>query len=305
MPMPPRRPAALSGRVFRGSEVVRRGLLTRADLRSSAWIKIRHDVYADARLTRDHELAARAALVRLPPGTVVAGRSAAFRHGVRHAAGYVDDVHVIAPAPVRIGAQRGLRVHHVDLAPDERATDGVPATSPARTAWDVARWLDPIEAVPIVDSLMGLRLITPAGLAGQLARHAGRRGYRRALLVAALVDPGAQSPAESRLRVRLMLAGLPRPVTQCPVQVSPALILHPDLGWPRWRVAVEYDGEWHADVAQFHHDRRRLNRLVTAGWIVLHVTARRLRVDFPAVLTEIKTALLARGWRPRTPTSRK
>jgi hypothetical protein len=277
----PRRPAALNRHVFRGSEAVSRGLLTRGDLRSSAWVKIRHEVYADARLTLDHELACRAALVRLPAGTVVAGRSATFRHGVRHAATYADDVHVVAPASVRIGAQRGLRVHHVDLAPGETTGGDVPATSPARTVWDVARWLDPIEAVPIVDSLLGMHLVTRQTLADRVERGAGRRGCQRARLVAELADPGAQSPAESRLRVRLMLAGLPRPVTQCPVRIGPSLVLHPDLGWPQWRVAVEYDGHWHADAEQLHHDRRRLNQLVAAGWTVLHVTSLRLRADFP------------------------
>jgi hypothetical protein len=97
MPTTPRRPAALYGRVFRGREAVRHGLITPDDLRSRAWIRVRHDVYADARLTRDHELACRAALARLRPTAVLAGPSAAFLHGVEHAAGYGDDVHVITP----------------------------------------------------------------------------------------------------------------------------------------------------------------------------------------------------------------
>ena len=112
-----------------------------------------------------------------------------------------------------------------------------------------------------------------------------------------LADATAQSPAESRLRVRLVLAGLPRPVGQHPVRVGGGRVLHPDLAWPRWRVAVEYAGLWHADVDQFHRDRRRLNMLVAAGWTVLHVTSRRMSADFPAVVTEIRTALFRAGWR--------
>jgi very-short-patch-repair endonuclease len=69
-----------------------------------------------------------------------------------------------------------------------------------------------------------------------------------------------------------------------------------DLGWPEYRLAVEYDGLWHVGSGeQMHRDRQRLNRLVGAGWLVLHVTARQLREGFPQVLTEVREALLARG----------
>jgi very-short-patch-repair endonuclease len=54
--------------------------------------------------------------------------------------------------------------------------------------------------------------------------------------------------------------------------VSPGV----DLADPEARVAIEYDGIWHADIGQFRRDRRRPNRLV-AGWTVLHLTATGLR----------------------------
>lgn len=38
------------------------------------------------------------------------------------------------------------------------------------------------------------------------------------------------------------------------------------------RLAIEYDGLWHAGAGQFGRDRRRLNALHAAGWRVLHVT---------------------------------
>ena len=42
---------------------------------------------------------------------------------------------------------------------------------------------------------------------------------------------------------------------------------------PSSRIAIEYDGAWHGESGQLAKDRRRLNRLVAAGWTVLHVTA--------------------------------
>ncbi|MCO7218837.1 endonuclease domain-containing protein [Klenkia sp. PcliD-1-E] len=46
-----------------------------------------------------------------------------------------------------------------------------------------------------------------------------------------------------------------------------------DLAFPEQRVAVEYDGAWHAEEGQFARDRRRLNALLAAGWRVVHLTA--------------------------------
>lgn len=344
MPALPHRPAELAWEVFRGSDVIRRGLLTRHQLRGASWVRLRHDVYADARLDRDHGLACRAALLRLPVGALIAGPSAAYLHGVEHAAGFQDDVHVLLPRTARVDSQPGIRVHLVgpeatsrgDCArptpagePSTRPTAGrtasagprrnratrpspsappsqpvpgpvragMPRTDPAQCAWETAVWSESVRAVGIVDTLLATGLTSDAALADVLARNAGRPGGRRASWIFGLADPGAQSPPESHLRVRLVLAGLPRPVTQHPVRLAAGLVLHPDLAWPEFRVAVEYDGQWHADVDRFHRDRQRLNQLVTAGWLVLHVTGRRLYRDFTAVEREVRAALASRGWR--------
>ena len=67
-----------------------------------------------------------------------------------------------------------------------------------------------------------------------------------------------------------------------------------DLAFPEHRVAVEYDdGAWHGAPGQLTRDRRRLNALVAAGWIVLHVTAADLRQ--PEEIVARGAALLARA----------
>lgn len=409
----------MAWQVFRGSEAIRRGLLSRHHLRGASWIRLRQDVYADARLDRDHALACRAALLRMPPGAAIAGPSAAYLHGVEHAADFTDDVHVLLPATVRADSQPGVRVHHAPMSStrsgllvpaaaaaartsphagtnpyagtrsptdtkppastrspantsppastrspagtksragtkspvaassaadrppgtpgrtrspnpaDSRRAPGPhgpatppastaalnpfagsypgaemilagppPRTEPAACAWETAVWADPVKAVGIIDGLLRTGSVNRSALASEAARNACRPGGRRAAWVFGLTDGLAQSPPESHLRVRLVLAGLPRPVAQYPVRVPTGLILHPDLAWPEFRVAVEYDGQWHSDADRMHLDRRRLNQLVSAGWLVLHVTGRRLRKEFPALVREIRAALVARGWRP-------
>ncbi|MET8120180.1 DUF559 domain-containing protein [Micromonospora sp. NPDC005189] len=319
MPPRPHRPPALAWQVFRGSDVIRRGLVTRHQLRGSSWVRLRHDVYADARLDRDHGLACRAATLRLPLGAMIAGPSSAYLHGIEHAAGFEDDVHVLVPRVGRVDSQRGLRVHlagagvpatqglgvgpspppptPMTALPGSQSNPTLCRTDPSSAAWETAAWLDPLRAVAIVDSLLASGLTTRAALTAVGTANADRPGGRRACWVFDLADPGAQSPPESQLRVRLVLGGLPRPVAQHPIQLAGGLVLHPDLAWPEFRVAVEYDGRWHSDPEQLHRDRRRLNLLVGAGWLVLHVTSRRLQNDFPAVLSEVRSALISRGWR--------
>ncbi len=293
MPVQPHRPAGLAYHVFRGSDAVRRGIITPHQLRSRAWLRLRHDVYGDARLDRDHALACRGALTRLPSGAVLAGPSAAHQHGIAHAATFRDDVHIITPPHARIGVQQRLCVHHVDLAPDDvHAGPGLPRTAAHRTAWDLGAWLDPVTAMPVIDAMLGRGLIDLGRLAALAARLDGRPGSRRARDALALADGAAGSPPESRLRVRLVLGGLPRPAVRPPVPLPSGRVLHPHLAWPEQRVAVQLDG------VRRPAEERRVDTLVATGWLVLQVAATRLRHDFPAVLHEVRTALAESGRRP-------
>ncbi|MDG4758892.1 hypothetical protein [Micromonospora sp. WMMD710] len=292
----PRRPPQLRGRVFRGSVAVSRGLLTRNDLRSSAWRPLFRDVYADAKVSITHVVRCTAVgRWLIPPEAAIAGRAAAGLYGCGTPTAS-DPVDVLIPRDARIGPATGLRVHHGEIDPDdilERA--GVRVTSPARTCWDLARWLDVIEAVVVIDAILARRLTTVSALREYALNRAGRRGWRSLLRAVDLADAGAESPQESRTRVRLVLAGLPRPETQWIVAERGRFVARLDLAWPQFKVAVEYDGLWHDDPEQFHRDRRRLNRLLGGDWIVLHVTGKRLRDDFDGFLAEVRAALRARS----------
>ncbi|WP_433530507.1 endonuclease domain-containing protein [Micromonospora sp. CA-263727] len=302
MPRSPRRPPQLRGRIFRGSVAVDRGLLTRNDLRSSAWRPLFRDVYADAQLPVTHRTRC-GAVGRwlIPPGAAIAGRSAAALLGCVPAA-TDDPVDVLVPRGARVGPVAGLRVHHGLIDPgDILDRAGTAVTSPERTCWDLALWLDLVEAVVVVDALLSRRLTDVPALRGYAVARAGRRGWRAMLRAVELADAGAESPQESRTRVRLVLAGLPRPRTQWVVSDRGRFVARLDLAWPEYRVAVEYDGLWHDDPEQFHSDRRRLNQLVGDDWIILHVTAKRFREDFDGFVAEVRAALRSRGHVTRTP----
>ncbi|SCF29821.1 hypothetical protein GA0070564_105229 [Micromonospora mirobrigensis] len=276
--------------------MVARGTLTRAELRSSAWRPLFRDVFADSRLTISHPVrCAAASRWVLPPTAAIAGRSAAALFGADEVPAD-EPIDVLLPTAQRFGQVAGFVTHNAILTEqDVCLRGGLRVTTLRRTSWDLAQWLRAEDAVAVVDRLLGRGLVTTHELRELAHARSGERGWRRMLEVARLVDGGAESPQESRLRVRLVLAGLPAPMTQFVVERDGRFLARVDLAWPHWRIAIEYDGLWHHDPEQFHRDRERLNRLLGADWLVLHLTARRFRHDFPAFLDEVRHAIHTRS----------
>ena len=90
-------------------------------------------------------------------------------------------------------------------------------TTPARTALDIACRYPRGRAVAAIDSLARTTKLTVADVELLAERHRGRRGIRAAADVLTLVDAGAESPQETRVRLVLTAAGFPPPETQIPV----------------------------------------------------------------------------------------
>lgn len=289
-PSPPL-PPALRGGLFLGSDAIREGLLTEAQLRTRSVRRVLHGVYADAHLPIDHGVRIAAAVMIMPELVAIAGRSAAWLHGVR-LVGPRDPVEVVADEAVRRHARGGLKVHTGWLpAPDVQQVGRFRVTTAARTCVDAARWYNADASIALVDAMLSARLVGPSDLKRQLATSVGR-GLTRAEEVLSLADGRAESPPESMLRLRVVRAGLPAPEPQLEVWHRGRFIARVDLGWREAKVALEYDGAWHANPGRLGPDRKRLNDLVAAGWTVIHVTAADLR-DLSAILTQVRQALRA------------
>src|SRR3954449_653054 len=110
VPTTPARPPQLVGRVFRGSSVVTAGLLTKKQLRSSVWRRLRQDVYSDSSLPVTHRLMVSAVGLTLPEKAGFTGRSAATLWGAREIAAASDPVEVVVPREARWNAGPGVRV---------------------------------------------------------------------------------------------------------------------------------------------------------------------------------------------------
>jgi very-short-patch-repair endonuclease len=271
VPVPAAVPDQLRRRPFLGTTATSAGLSTRARLRSSPWRRLFPDVYVHADVELTHELRVRAAVLR-HPDAVVSGRSAAVLWGVPMA-GPDDDVELTSfpgAHPVRTA---GIRMRRADLEEREALRhDGMWVTSPEATAIELAGGPDVDEAVAAVDQLVVLGG-ADLTVVRRLADAALGPGCRRARRACALADGLAQSPQETRLRLLMRRGGLLAPVAQHRVVHGGRFVADVDFGWPAHRVAVEYDGLWHAEPGQFAKDRQRLNRLTAAGWRVVFVTA--------------------------------
>ncbi|MEI4272373.1 hypothetical protein TEK04_11635 [Klenkia sp. LSe6-5] len=277
MPVRPVVPPALAGRVFRGSDVVARGWLTPAQLRSAAWRRLRQDVYVDAAVPLTHRIRVAAVVLTMPAGAAVADLTAAAHWGVPDLVGPDDPVDVVLPPGVRWSPSSDVRARTAELEGDLVVLGGIPATDRLRTAVDLARRPgDLVDRVVLLDRLVRARLVGLEDLRAAVHALPPCRGSARARRAVDLADGLAESPQETRTRLELARAGVPTPVAQYRVLDGGRFVARVDLAWPDRKVAVEYDGLWHAEPGQFARDRMRLNALQAAGWRVVFVTARDL-----------------------------
>lgn len=255
---------------FIGSEALAAGTLTRYRLRSR-FVALHPDVYVDPDTELTATTRACAAWLWSRRRGIVAGRSASALHGTK----WVDHR---APAQLLYQHRRppaGIDTWSDSLSEDEIQTiAGLRATTPARTALDLACRYPVERAVAAIDALARATDLELSEVDSLGERYRGRRGIARARVALPLVDKGAESPRETWLRLLLIRAGFPRPQTQIPVYEYGALIACLDMGWRDIKLAVEYEGDHHrTDQRQFNKDIRRAETLTEIGWTVVRVTA--------------------------------
>lgn len=217
-----------------------------------------------------------AALLRVcPPGTVVAGITAAALHGLWLPTSLLTlpRVEVIvdpqAPWEQRSHSRRReLRTRRQLLLPDEITTlEGIPICTEARCWLDLADRLSPADLVAVGDSaLRGAAAIEEMQLL--LARAFHRRGVVLARRILPLLDARSRSRPESHMRFALVDAGLPTPQVNVPIfDAFGGWLGEPDLSYDDVKLALEYNGADHAEVARMRRDiTRELDIERRGGW---------------------------------------
>src|SRR5689334_15396522 len=225
---------------FRGSVAVASGVLTPAVLAGPRFRRLFPDVYVCAEVEPDLAVRSFAAAVLVGDDGLLGGYSAAELLGASCGP-------LAAPAEVVVPGRRrappGLIVRVEDVPSAERwRVRAVSVTSPVRTALDLACRGPLVEAVVGVDALAHRFGLPPHDVIRCAYDHPGRRGAARLPRVVKLARPAAESPMETRIRLAIVLEGLPEPQLQVPV--GPYRL---DMAYPELRLGIEYDGREHLD----------------------------------------------------------
>ena len=276
------------------TEVIASGLLTRRDL-NRRYTKLYRNVYVrngDALTAGDR---AYAAWLWSGRTATLVGHSAAALLGSR----WIPTDAPVELAHSRRGPPSDIVVRSDELAAhDLRTIGGITCTTAARTAYDFGRRLPLETAVIRMDALLNATAATPQSVEDIARYRRGARGIRRLRTALDLVDAGAESPQETRLRLLLVQSGLPRPVTQIPVTNAQGRVVRRiDMGWLDWKVGAEYDGEQHfTNPDDYENDIVRLEFLASKGWAIVRVSATQLRHQRAEVVQRVRLALRQRGF---------
>lgn len=171
--------------------------------------------------------------------------------------------------------------------------NGLPVTSSARTVADCLRHLDALDAVPIADAAVRLRLCTVDEIAAVLARQeqwpyaaAGLDGLR-------LVDGRRESWLESGSAVVMHRHGIPPPTPQVTIlDARGRFVARTDFAWLGHGVVGEADGRGKyrgVDVFDAEKDRQAL--LEALGLVVVRWNGRQLHGEPPVMVTRLQAAL--------------
>jgi very-short-patch-repair endonuclease len=256
------------------------GDLIRSLCRAGEWIRLNRGVYlVDANLLdgvpRLSEIWA--AALSVGPSAVAVLATAAELHGI---AGLRrdDDVHLSLPGSMarnRRPTEPGVRLHQFVLSPNDTTTvEGLRVTTPARTVADLLLRIHRFTAVSLLDSALNRRLLLPEDVGLVRAMMTGRRGAPQARPWLAEADARAESPLETRVRLRACDGGVPPDELQYRVRDQDGnVIAIADMAWTWARVVGEADGaEAHDNPVAVFRDRKRQNDIVNAGYIPLRFT---------------------------------
>jgi len=274
-PVPSSIPRELKGGPFFVADARPIGLVWR-DLQTKSWTRLSRGQYAWNGLTNDIDLRLRAVALRMPSAYSFSGCTSGWLLRLDMPA--CDPVEVTVGRKVPVRARAGVRLRRASLPEADVITvRGFRTTSALRTACDLGSRRDLVESVVALDAILHARLVDLSDLVRYVESNPGAKGVARLRRATSLADARSESPMETRLRLQLLKARLPRPSVQAELHNASGHFLgRADLYYPDCRLVIEYDGDNHRE--RLAADLRRQNALVNAGYQLLRFTAADLRV---------------------------
>jgi len=283
--------ARLLGGPFTYREALAAGI-GRGELSGKRFVRPFRGVYLSSDIEVSHNVLVAAALKVLPAATVVGEITGLWSHGIQ----------VGSPHPLTFYTTHrheidrpGIVVHRVSHLPPHRGK----LASPAHCWLSASPYLGLVDSVVAGDWLIHRGLATATGLMTFSEAVQNPLAVTRTAL--GLVRHGAESPRETRLRLMMVLAGLPEPVCNLPVRVGGRFVGRGDLVLEQFRMIVEYDGRQHlTSTSQWERDVVRLEAFADAGWHVTRVTNARM-ANARDLVRGIHTTMSKRGYRGPEP----
>ncbi len=302
MRVPKPLPPELVGREFTRAEALSMGV-SEQRLRARDIERVARSVYRLIGTEFDVENRARA-LSSTNPAAWISHETSARLRGLflPPYLAFTDELHLSVSTSHAAVRQPGVMGHQVILRKGEvEIWNGIRMSTPARTWLDLASKLTLTDAVVLGDQL--LRIPRPAfeereapwnvrsELAALLSGHPNLPGVVRAREALQLMRVGADSPPETKLRLSMMDFGLPEPDRQVRVDPDDRWSPAADLGYPRQRLAIQYDGGVHLTPEQQARDNRRDETFNVAGWSYFKFNRADLRDGFRRACVVVRGAL--------------
>ena len=282
--------------------------------RRGEWVALRPGAYVPADALKamdplDRHLALIAATMRrAPEDATLSHLSAACLWRIDLWEPTLRAVQLTRPSSGGGHRRRSLQTFRTALPAEDVVTlDGYRVTAAARTVVDLAKQLPFESAVVAADSALHAGITTVEELTAAADRQTHCPGLGGARRVIAFADGRSESVGESRTRVMIHRAALPRPEPQYEVRSTGGVLLgRADFGWEELRTLGEFDGrekygrrlrpgQLPGDAV--FQEKLREDAMRDLGWQFVRLTWADL--DHPAdALTRIKRAL-ERGGRFR------
>jgi hypothetical protein len=261
------------------------------DLRTSAYRRLLHGIYISATVEATPLVVAEAALLPFGEQAWASHATAARAHGLPIPALPGEHVTVVDPKKRH---SRGDVTCHVTKKGEIQTVGGVRLSSVSQTFVDLAGQVSLVDLIVIGDHLIRKDLVKLEDLRTFCAEASGP-GVALARTAVGYVRPGVDSPMETRLRMLIVLAGLPEPEVNQLVGNERERRKY-DLSYRRSKTILEYDGRHHIErEEQWEADLERREAIDDDEWRILVFVAKDIFKSPGRTLGRIHRALLLRG----------
>jgi hypothetical protein len=285
----------VTSRPFTRADAVAAGLDMRV-LRGSRFRRLFRGVYVASSAELTTKVRAQAALA-LHPETAFASHftAAALRNLPVPAC---DRVHVTVLDQRERVQRAGIACHVACIETEVETVQGIRVSKPLDLFIELAGVLSLVELVVVGDRMVRIGMFTAHELR-KFCRGTKRWHSRRARRGAAYVREGVDSPMETRLRMLLVLAGLPEPVVNHMLRDAEGRVVRRlDLSYPAQKIIVEYNGRHHFDdPRQYVDDLARREELDEDDWRLVVVVSDGIYKTPEQTIMRVARVLRSRGVR--------